>query len=223
MISSAVGELQAAIFDLDGLLIDSEPIWRRVERRVFAEIGVDLSEDDCRSTMGLRCDAVVAKWYRERPWQGPTPEQVQARLEAGVCELIRAEGEPMPGLEHAINLAESAGLRLAVASSSCLEIIDAALARLDIADRFAARCSAAGLAEGKPHPAVFLNAADALSVDPGRCIAFEDSLPGVDAAVAAGMTVIAVPDPVVDPAPFAVRGARVVASLADLTSAMLGR
>jgi sugar-phosphatase len=222
MIRAVVEELRAAIFDLDGLLIDSEPIWRRVEREVFAEVGVALSDDDCRSTIGLRCDAVVARWYGERPWSGATAEEVQQRIESGVCELIRAEGQPLPGIENALRVVRAAGLGLAVASSSPPAIIDAALERLAVGDRFPVRCSAAGLREGKPHPEVYLNAAEALGVMPSRCLAFEDSLPGVDAALAAGMRVVAVPDPAVDPAPFEARSALVLASLADLTTATLG-
>ena len=186
--------MRAAIFDLDGLLVDSEPLWRRAEREVFAEVGVMLTDDDCRSTMGMRCDAVVALWYRRRPWPKVSPAEVQDRIEARVLALMRAQGEAMPGVFHALDLVERAGCRLAVASSSSPVLIDGALKRLGILERFAARCSAFDETLGKPDPAVFLSAARILGVDPRTCLAFEDSPPGVESAHRAGMPVVAVPD-----------------------------
>lgn len=186
--------LKAAIFDLDGLLVDSEPLWRQGEREVFAEIGLMLSDDDCRSTMGMRCDAVVALWYQRCPWPNESPDEVQKRIEARVLALMRAQGQAMPGVGHALDLVESIGCRLAVASSSNQMLIDGALERLGILDRFQARCTAFDEEYGKPHPAVFLAAARQLGVDPRTCIAFEDSPPGVESARRAGMKVVAVPD-----------------------------
>ncbi|RLE22594.1 MAG: hexitol phosphatase HxpB [Acidobacteria bacterium] len=185
---------RAAIFDLDGLLVDSEPIWRQAEREVFAEVGLMLTDDDCRSTMGVRCDAVVALWFQKSPWQGASPAEVQCRIEARVLALMRSQGEAMPGVAYALDLVESPGCRLAVASSSSPALIDGALERLGILHRFAARCSAFDEQHGKPDPAVFLSAARKLGVDPRTCLAFEDSPPGVESAHRAGMRVVAVPD-----------------------------
>ena len=175
--------------------MDSEPLWRRAEREVFAGVGLELSDDDCRSTMGMRCDAVVALWYRRRPWPEVSPAEVQNRIEARVLTLMRTEGEAMPGVEHALDLVEGIGLELAVASSSSPQLIDGALERLGILSRFLARCSAFDERHGKPDPAVFLTAARCLGVEPRACLAFEDSPPGVQSARRAGMSVIAVPDP----------------------------
>ncbi len=186
--------MKAAIFDLDGLLVDSEPLWRQAEREVFAEVGLKLTDDDCRSTMGMRCDAVVGLWYQRNPWLGASPAETQNGIEARVLALMRSQGQAMPGVTHALDLVESMGCRLAVASSSSTALIDGALERLGILDRFAARCSAFDERHGKPHPAVFLAAASRLGVDPQTCLAFEDSPPGVESALGAGMRVVAVPD-----------------------------
>ncbi len=208
---------KAAIFDLDGLLVDSEPLWRRAEREVFAEVGLILSDDDCRSTMGMRCDAVVALWYRKNPWpEVPTPE-VQRRIEARVLVLMRTQGQAMPGVRHALKLLESSGCVMAVASSSSSALIDGALERLDILDRFPVRCSAFDDQYGKPHPAVFLTAARQLGVDPFECVAFEDSPPGVESARRAGMRVVAVPDAEHRGHPGFNSADIVLDSLADLT------
>jgi sugar-phosphatase len=214
---------KAAIFDLDGLLVDSEPLWRRAEREIFAEIGLDLSDDDCRSTMGLRCDEVVALWFRRRPWKDDvSPAEVQRRIEERVLSLMRTEGEALPGVDHVLGLVEEAGYKLAVASSSCSALIDAALERLGLIDRFPIRCSAFDDECGKPHPAVFLRAARDLGVEPGNCMVFEDSVAGVEAARRAGMRVIAVPDPDHRDDPAFLEADVVLESLCDLLPGHLG-
>ena len=184
----------AVIFDMDGLLIDSEPLWRRAEIEIFAEFGVSLTDAMCASTKGLRIDEVVAHWHRRFQWTSPTPAVVREKVVARVIELIAAEGQPLPGVRHAVDLAGAEGRRLALASSSSMAIIDAALTRLNIRERFAAVISAEHETYGKPHPAVFLKAAEALDVEPTACLVLEDSLPGVIAAKAARMRCIVVPE-----------------------------
>jgi len=83
---------RAIIFDMDGLLIDSEPLWVRAEIEIFAEVGVSLGEDDCALTKGLRTDDVIAYWHARRPWDGHSPAEVEARLIARVASLVRDEG-----------------------------------------------------------------------------------------------------------------------------------
>ncbi len=144
--------------------------------------------------MGMRCDAVVALWFERRPWKGPSPAEVQSRIENRMLELVRSEGAAMPGVHHALAVVKALGCRMAVASSSGPALIDAALKRLGILDQFPIRCSAFNEAHGKPHPAVFLRAARNLGVNPTECIVFEDSVIGAVAARRAGMRVIAVPD-----------------------------
>lgn len=210
----------AAIFDLDGLLIDSEPIWREVEQRVFGELGVLLTDDLCRSTMGLPVDAVVAHWYELEPWPDVEPRDVEFAIIGGVIETIRERATAMPGVEHALLLAESLGLRRAIASSSHEIVIEAALERLGLRGAFEVVVSAEHEPFGKPHPGVYLSAARRLGIEPERCVALEDSPNGVRAAKAAGMRCIAVPEAGVDRA--AVDAADVVlASLTRLTAAHL--
>ena len=186
--------IRAAIFDLDGLLVDSEPLWRKAEREVFAEVGLELTDNDCRTTIGMRCDAVVAHWYARSPWTDLSTQQVQRQIENRMLTLLRGEGRAMPGVEHALDLLESREIRLAVASSSTTAHIDAALQRIGVAERFAVRCSSMDEERGKPDPAVYLTASRRLDIAPDHCLAFEDSLLGVEAAFRAGMRVIAVPD-----------------------------
>jgi HAD superfamily hydrolase (TIGR01509 family) len=213
--------MKAAIFDMDGVIVDSEPLWRLAERQVFAEIGIELTDADCERTMGMRTDEVIDYWYDLAPWKGPTKAEVEARLTARMQELIAERATPMPGLDHAITTARAAGLALGLATSSTPVLIDAVLAKLGLVDVFAVTHSAVAEALGKPHPAVFLSTARLLGVDPAECVAIEDSVAGVCSARAAGMRVIALPPPHLfdDPA-YAEAGVK-LRSLAELTTEML--
>jgi sugar-phosphatase len=185
--------MQAAVFDMDGVLIDSEPLWRRAERAAFARVGLDLSDSDCRQTMGLRSDEVVDLWYRRRPWSGVGLDEVVRDMEGRVANLVRSEGRPLPGVECAIDELRRAGIRLALASSSDRELIRVVLATLGLEDSFEVVCSAVDEDRGKPDPAVYLSAIRGLGVAAAECVAFEDSVAGVASAASAGLRVIAVP------------------------------
>ena len=186
--------MKAAILDMDGLLIDSEPLWRRAEIAVFATVGVTLTDAMCLQTMGLRVDEVVRYWYRRQPWSSKSLERVELEVVDEVERLIASSGRPMPGVGQALELLRSFGLRLAIASSSAPRLIEAVIERLDLGHEIEVRCSAADEERGKPDPAVYLSAARALGVEPVECLALEDSVAGVRSARRAGMTVIAVPD-----------------------------
>jgi HAD superfamily hydrolase (TIGR01509 family) len=196
--------LRAAIFDLDGLLIDSEPLWRRAEREGFARVGLRLTDEDCRQTTGLRIDLVVDHWHTRFPWEGPPPPVVAGWILDRVIDLVRGEGQAKPGAHEAVASARRAGLRLAVASSSPMPLVTISVQRLGLAGSLDV-LESAGSGYPKPHPAVFLSAAGRLGVDPTECVVLEDSLHGVIAAKAARMACIAVPEAeVVERAPFAV-------------------
>ncbi len=185
--------LRAVVFDMDGLIIDSEPLWREAEKEIFGSIGVILTDEMCASTMGLRIDEVVAHWYRRSPWEGPTKAEVEGRVVDRVISLVRDKGVALPGVPTALASCRSAGLRTALASSSPRGIITAALDRLGVSDGFEVVLSAEDEPAGKPDPAIYLSAAAALGMGPRDCLALEDSLNGVLAAKAAGMTCIAIP------------------------------
>lgn len=187
--------LEAAIFDMDGLLIDTEPIWRRSEIEVFGELGLHLTEEQCMETMGVRVAEVVELWYSRYPWDGPTSQEVTRQIYASVIEHVLSEGEPLPGVLYALRTVRDRGLLCAIASSSSEILIRAVMQKLNIEEFIQTICSADDEAEGKPHPAVYLTAARRLGVPPDRCVAFEDSPNGVQSAKAAGMLCIVVPDP----------------------------
>jgi sugar-phosphatase len=183
------------IFDLDGLLVDSEPVWWRIEQQVFAEVGVELSDDDCRSTTGLRCDEVVAHWRRRRGWT-PTvsdPEVVDRILD-GMVAALGSDPPAMAGAHRAVALSRGCADAVAVASSSPLRLIEAVVVGLGLGDAFDVLVSAEHEEFGKPHPAVYLRTLDRLGADAARSVALEDSPNGVRAAVAAGLRCVAVPE-----------------------------
>lgn len=112
--------LTAVIFDMDGVLIDSEPFWQRAQMAVFSELGHPHTVEDCESTIGVRIDQLVAHWYRLRPWSGPSQEEVVQRILDRVNALILSEGQAKAGVLEALDLIEARGLKVGLATSSPL-------------------------------------------------------------------------------------------------------
>ena len=186
--------VKAAIFDMDGLLIDSEPLWRRVEVEVFNGVGWSITEEQCKQTMGLRLDEVIAYWKQVFP----AIEVDEAALNNAVLDAmevgIRKEGKALPGVYQTLELCKQNNLKLALASSSPMRLILATLKALEIEDYFSVVKSAEHESFGKPHPAVFISAIQKLEVSPENAVIFEDSFHGVVAGLAAKAKVVAVPD-----------------------------
>jgi sugar-phosphatase len=185
----------AAIFDMDGLLVDSEPLWREAEIEILGELGVPVADDDCRRTKGMFVDEVTRYWFERFPWEGPDAAQVAVRVVDRVIELVVAKGVRRPGVDDALSLCRRHGMRIALASSSQYRLIERVLDHFALADSFELVHSAEDEPYGKPHPGVFLTTAEKLGVTPDRCLVWEDSPAGVLAAKAARMTCIAVPEP----------------------------
>jgi len=185
---------RAAIFDMDGLIIDSEPYWRQAEIECFGEIGLQLTEDDCRRTMGYRLNEVIDFWFVRHPWENCSKENLEHNIVNRVIELTQEYGSALPGVYQAIQLFNRMGFRLGVASSSPDRLITAVLNALELNSHFEVVHSAQHEKWGKPHPQVFMTAATKLDVLPQNSVVLEDSFHGVIAGKAAKMKVIAVPD-----------------------------
>lgn len=186
----------AVIFDMDGVLVDSEPVWVEVEKEIYLQrYGVRLSDEDFKDTAGVRIDKVLT--LRHHRYDLP-PQDVPARASDIVTEVgnrIQSSPQPMPGVEDLLETLRKRSIPLAVASSSPQKQIERVLSALNLTHYFAHLVSAEGLINGKPHPAVFLLAAEALGVEPESCIVIEDAVNGTIAAKAAQMRVIVMPAP----------------------------
>ena len=213
--------VKAVIFDMDGLLIDSEPLWRRAETKAFASVGITPTADDFRHTMGRGINEVVEYWHHKHPWKQPSQQVMADVIVDDLIALVKLEGQAMPGVQHAFEICRSHDLPMALASSSSERIISAVLTKLGIEDDFTVVYSAQHEALGKPHPGVFITTASMLGVPPSRCLVFEDAPSGVLAAKAAGMHCIAVPEPEVKSHPFIQVADAILDSLEDFEASML--
>lgn len=185
---------KAAIFDMDGLLVDSEPLWMLAEKEVFSTVGLILSDAMCYQTRGLRLSEVVEYWYQRFPLSGSIHSTSQA-LELNVSEKIEKRATALSGVYQILNLLQQHEFAIGLASSSPLSIIHRVIDKLKIHHYFQAVLSATNLANGKPHPQVYIQTALNLGVAPQQCIAFEDSVTGLIACKAAKMFSFAVPEP----------------------------
>ncbi|MBW5406352.1 hexitol phosphatase HxpB [Morganella morganii] len=214
--------VQAAIFDMDGLLIDSEPFWLQSENQVFSSIGLDMSlRDKLPDMLGLRIDQVVELWYHASPWQTPSKEEIIQRIIDSTIAMVEKERPLLPGVEHALSLCRSQGLKIALASASPLYMLESVLEMFNIRHYFDAVVSAGDLPYSKPHPQVYLNAAEALSVPPVQCVALEDSVNGMIACKAARMRSIVVPSAEMAADPRWSLADYRLSSLSELTAAMV--
>lgn len=188
--------IKAAIFDMDGLLIDSEPLWLQAELDIFTNLGLDTSSrNSLPDTLGLRIDLVVKLWFQTMPWQGPSQAEVCNRIIARAIELVEETRPVLPGVEYALDLCRQQGLKIGLASASPLHMQERVLDMLGVRDQFDCLVSAEYLPHSKPHPEVYLNAATALGIDPLQCVTLEDSVNGMIATKAARMRSIVIPSP----------------------------
>ena len=218
---------EAVVLDMDGVLIDTEPVWRSAQSAVFAGFGVALSERDLLDSTGQPIEELIPVWRRRASAPEPSGTELTDAETADliidrVIAHVTAEGRPMPGVTAAIALFERCGLRLAIASSSPLRLIDAVCDRLGLT-RITVRCSAMDEARGKPAPDVYLTAARRLGVAAANCLALEDSPAGVASARSAGMRCVAVPDPLLAADPRYREADLVLGSLTGLDEAALRR
>jgi len=215
--------LRAVIYDLDGLLIDSEPCWEQAEMEVLRAVGVPLTPERCHETTGLRLDEAVAYWAARHPWTAVSHEEVVRRILERVLTLLAQRAPLKRGARESLAAVHRAGLRVALASSSPLQLIKGALERVGLRSEFEQVVSAEGERFGKPHPGVYLTTAARLGVAAASCVALEDSVNGVLAATSAGMRCIAVPErwPVTDPR-FS-RADAVIHSLLEIDEDLLRR
>ena len=185
---------KAVIFDMDGVLIDSEPFWQKAQIEVMKDLGVEITEKECEETMGLRIDALVGHWYNKYRWDGPGISETCSTIVNRVAAHVMESGEAKTGVHQTLEAIKTKGFKIGLATSSPMALVDAVLVRLNIGHYFAVRHSAEFEEYGKPHPAVYIQTATQLGFVPQECIAVEDSFNGLLAAKSATMKTIVIPE-----------------------------
>jgi HAD superfamily hydrolase (TIGR01509 family) len=205
---------QAILFDMDGLLVDSEPVWGRAEQALMQSWGAPWTEADMHACRGTGIPE-TARRMAERAGRPFDPERDPTALVEAFLALVPTI-EAKPGAVELVDAARDAGLRLAVASSSPRRVVNRVLAERGLWSRFEVIVTGDDVVRKKPDPAIFLLAAERCEALPTRCLVLEDSMPGVIAAVRASIPVIAVPE--VDAATFEGVADAVVSDLAEARS-----
>jgi HAD superfamily hydrolase (TIGR01509 family) len=208
--------IEAVVFDMDGVLVDSEHLWDEIREQLARDRGGRWHERAQRDMMGMSSPE-WSVYMHDVIGLAESPAEINAEV---VRQLLARYRESLPLLPGAVEAVERLSERwlLGLASSSNREVIDAVLSAAGVADRFRATVSSEEVPRGKPAPDVYLEAARRLGVDPRRCAAVEDSRNGIRSAKAAGMRVVAIPNPRYPPGEEALADADVVLrSLDELT------
>jgi mannitol-1-/sugar-/sorbitol-6-/2-deoxyglucose-6-phosphatase len=189
-----LSEIEAVIFDMDGVIIDSEPLWRRAMIQSFVQIGIPFTDEHCRLTTGLRFTEVADFWFKRHDIRNISVIEFDELVINRLCDLIVEEGKTMKGVNESLFYFKEKGLKIGLGTSSNHKLMNTVVDVLSIRHFFDELCSAELLQYGKPHPEVFLNCADRLKVNPRNCLVIEDSVNGLIAAKAAQMKVLAIPE-----------------------------
>ncbi len=198
MIQKKGNNIETIIFDMDGVIIDSEGIWKKAEKEVFSSVGVKLSDELCRITETMTTEEVTKFWFDKQPWEKKSLKEIENDVIKRVAHLIKEEGKPINGIEIFIKNLKSKGFKIGLATNSPSILIPTVLEKLKLKKYFDATSSAENELEGKPNPSVYLTVANKLNTKPENCIAVEDSYSGLLAAKRAGMKTIVVSEEIVD-------------------------
>ena len=185
--------LNTVIFDIDGLLIDSEPLWNEAATEVFKHYGITLTEQQYVSTTGLRTKEFVDQWFGYFGVSKDLSAEAEHNIIETVLKKIKERCTVMKGVQYIFNFFHDKGFKIGIATSSPQELIDLVIEMLGIGSIINATASAQELPYGKPHPQVYLDCAEKLGSEPTSCICFEDSFNGMIAVKAARMKCVVIP------------------------------
>jgi HAD superfamily hydrolase (TIGR01509 family) len=186
-------KVKAIIFDMDGLLVNSEPCWHLAEKLVFGKVGILLSTKMCMETTGKPIKDVIQYWFQRNPWNNPDFAGIETELLAEASNAIKATAQLMPGVLATLIWAKSKKILVGLASASPIDMIEMVLSKFQLSSYFDFYHSAELEEYNKPHPAVYLTVAKKLNTSINQCLILEDSGNGVKGAVASGAQVIAIP------------------------------
>ena len=211
---------EAVIFDMDGVLIDSEPLWKIAMEEVFHRHGSKLTKKDFQKTVGLRIDEVIVFWHQHEGWENVSPEEVEQEIVLTMVELIKANAAPLTGVIETLDFLKNKGKKIGLATSSYEILIQTVLGELGIQHYFDLTHSAEHEQFGKPHPSVYMTVANNLGIHPLRCLVIEDSLNGIISAKAARMKVVCIPEKSHHPEPKLILADYHYESMLDLLNAI---
>lgn len=196
-----ISEFEAVIFDMDGVLIDSEPLWKIAMEETFEKVGCNLTRKDFQKTVGLRIDEVIAYWHSVVGWEKYSNSEVEEMIVNRMVELISQNGNPLLGVMDTLSHLKKLGLKIGLATSSYNLLIESVLNAISAKEYFDYVRSAEDEENGKPHPSVYLSVAQHLNVSPLKCLVIEDSLNGIISGKAARMKVVCIPEKTHHPEP----------------------
>jgi sugar-phosphatase len=186
--------INTVLFDMDGLLLDTEPLWGECMLRIAQKHNIPITGDRFKETTGLRIYEVTDYWAVKYPWEGKAPLEVAEEILDEIIAASKIKGSVLKGVEQSLKLLKEGGFKIGLASSSPYRMIHALVAHFGIEHYFDCITSADEVELGKPHPAVFLHCAASLNSKPIECLVLEDSVNGMIAGKAARMKVVVVPD-----------------------------
>lgn len=186
-----ISDKKAVIFDMDGVIVDTEGIWKQAEMEIFTSFGVQITDEDAKLTQSMTTTEVTRFWYEKFPWKQKSLTEVEQMVVARVIELIESEDCLIDGVKAFIEKLKAKKYKIGLATNSPYTIIPTVLRRLEVTHLFDTVSSAEFEDKGKPDPAIYVNTARKLAVEPKSCLAIEDSYSGILAAKSAGMTVAA--------------------------------
>ena len=190
----SIKDFDAVIFDMDGVLIDSEPLWKIAMEKVFSALGCQLSKNDFQKTVGLRIDEVITYWNKDQNLGIQDVSVVETAIIDQMIDLVTESPVPLTGVIDTLRFLKSKKVKIGLATSSPERLMIAVLEGLKIKDYFNVAHSAQFEDFGKPHPAVYLTTAQKLKVDSQKCVVIEDSLNGVISGMSAKMKVVCIPE-----------------------------
>lgn len=192
---SAQTPFRAVIFDMDGVIVDSEYAYAQEERAFLDAFGIEVSDEEIAQTVGCSRETfnqTVAQWWERGGYGTFTPDEAIARFnEWGKSYVYDYRALMNPGVPETLDALRARGLRLALASSSPMDNIREVLQACGIEDEFEVIVSGEQFHESKPNPEIYLHTCEVLGLDPGVCCCVEDSPYGIEAGKRAGLTVFA--------------------------------
>lgn len=183
-------DIKAVIFDMDGVLIDSESLWRQAEFEIFSSLGVNVKDEDCIVTASMTTCEVTKYWYDKFPWTDTALAEVEEMVIDRVVELIKSTECHIENIKPFITRLKSQNYKIGLATNSPYKVIPEVLHKIGIFKLFDCIYSAEFVEKGKPDPEIYFTAAKKLKVKPENCVVFEDSYSGIMAAKKAGMKVV---------------------------------